>query len=69
MMTVTPTQCTANDLWMRETLAKAERYRRLTRTESVGGRQEPLLNRVIQLLRRLIRVHQPKQVRQLQQVG
>ena len=69
MMTVTPTQCTVNDLWMRETLAKAERINRLTCTEPVAPRRTPILARVGQLLRRPVSVNQPEPVRQLQQAG
>ena len=69
MMPVTPTQCCVNDLWMRETLTNAERYHRLTCTEPAAQRRESLLDRVVQLLCRPVRVHQPEPVRQLQQVA
>lgn len=69
MMTVTPTQCAANDLWMRETLARAERYHQLTRTELVSQRRASIRARVGQLLRRPIRVDRPEPVRRLQQAG
>jgi len=67
MMTVTPTQCAANDLWMRERLAKAERYHQLTCTQPGAQRRASIRARMGRLLRRPIRVDQPTPVRQLQQ--
>lgn len=39
MLDLTPTSCNVNDLWIRETLAKAERYHALTCTGATSDKR------------------------------
>ena len=42
MRDVTPTSCKANDLWINETLASAERYHALTRTDAAPEKRSAI---------------------------
>ena len=60
MMPITPAQCTANDLRMRETLAKAERHHQLTRSDAPVQRRSPVVMRIVRALQRPTQVLRPK---------
>ena len=47
---LTPTQCTANDMWIRENLVKAERYHSLTRSDIASERRASHTSRVSRLV-------------------
>ena len=55
MSNLTPTNCTVNDLWIRENLAKAERHHSLTRAEVAPERRASRKARLSLLLTKPIR--------------
>ncbi len=64
MMTVTPTLCTVNDLRMRETLARAERYHQFTCADQPAlpiQKRPSTVTRLVGALHRPSRVLQPQQ--------
>jgi hypothetical protein len=50
MLDLNPTTCKVNDMFVRETLAKAERYHSLTRNDTVAT-SKPVAQTVIRLPR------------------
>jgi hypothetical protein len=60
MLDLNPTTCKVNDMFVRETLAKAERYHSLTRNDTVAT-SKPVAQTVIRLprisvIRRLVQI-------------
>jgi hypothetical protein len=55
MLDLTPTSCKVNDLWISETLAKAERHHALTR--SCAAPEKPAAIRFLLRIRRIFPVN------------
>jgi hypothetical protein len=49
MSNLTPTNCTVNDLWIRENLAKAERHHSLTRPDGCPEQRPSRTSRISRL--------------------